>query len=105
MPPPESTTSTGRRTPYANPTISTPTPILTDAVQKYVDTAAGAIATHREAKLVFMQGLVKRILREAYREPTTPPSVGTSLAQSIFGGVPPPSKGPTSIFCDTTQLL
>ena len=55
------------------------------------DTAAEAISTYREAKLVFMQGLVKRILKEAYREPTTPPSVGTSLAQSIFAGVPPPS--------------
>ena len=68
--------------------------LLTDAVQKCVDTAAEAIATHREAKLVFMQGIVKRILREAYREPTTPPSVGTSLAQNVFGGVPPPSRGP-----------
>ena len=55
----------------------TPAPVLTDAVQKCVDTAAEAIATHREAKLVFMQGLVKRILREAYREPTNPPSAGT----------------------------
>ena len=44
-----------------------------------------------------MQGLVKRILREAYREPTTPPSVGTPLAQSVFAGVPPPSK-PTPYF-------
>ena len=31
----------------------------------------------------------KKILREAYREPTTPPSVGTPLAQSVFAGVPP----------------
>ena len=37
---------------------------------------------------------MKRILREAYRQPTTPPSVGTSLAQSVFAGVPPPSRGP-----------
>ena len=57
-----------------------------------------AIATHREAKLVFMQGIVKRILREAYREPTTPPSVGTPLAQSVFAGVPPPSRGPSPYF-------
>ena len=32
-------------------------PVLTDAVQKCVDTAAEAIATHREAKIIFMQGL------------------------------------------------
>ena len=67
-------------------------------VQKCVNTAAEAIATHREAKLVFMQGIVKRILREAYREPTTPPSVGTPLAQSVFAGVPPPSRGPSPYF-------
>ena len=81
-----------------NPTVSTSAPVLTDAVHKCVDTAAEAIATHREAKLFFMQGLVKRILREAYREPTTPPSVGTSLAQSVFAGVPPPSRGPYPYF-------
>ena len=45
-----------------------------------------------------MQGIVKRILREAYREPTTPPLVGTSLAQSIFAGVPPPRRGPPPYF-------
>ena len=83
MPPPRSTTSTGRRTSNATPTVSTPAPVLTDAVQKCVHTAVEAIATHREAKLVFMQGLVKRILREACREPTTPPSVGTLLAQCL----------------------
>ena len=94
MPPPRSTTSTGRRISNANPTVSTPAPVLTDAVQKCVDTAAEAIATHREAKLVFMQGIVKRILREAYREPTTPPSVGTPQAQSVFAGISPPSRGP-----------
>ena len=97
MPPPRSTTSTGRTTSNATPTVSTPTPVLTNAVQKCVDTAAETIATHREAKLVFMQGLVKRILREAYREPTTPPPVGTPLAQSVFAGVPPPSR-PTPYF-------
>ena len=97
MPPPRSTTSTGRTTSNATPTVSTQAPVLTDAVQKCVDTAAEAIATHREAKLVFMQGLVKRILREAYREPTTPPSVGTPLAQSVFAGVPPPTR-PTPYF-------
>ena len=98
MPPPRHTTSTGKRTSNANPTVSTPAPVLTDAVQKCVDTAAEAIATHREAKLVFMQGLVKRILREAYREPTTPPSAGTPLAQSVFAGIPSPSRGPSPCF-------
>ena len=97
-PPPRSTTSNVRRTSNANPTVSTPAPVLTDAVQKCVDTAAEAIATHREAKLVFIQGIVKRILREAYREPTTPPSVGTPLAQSIFAEVPPSSRGPPPYF-------
>ena len=45
-----------------------------------------------------MQGIVKRILRDAYREPTNPPSVGTPLAQSVFAGVPPPSRGPSPYF-------
>ena len=97
MPPPRSTTSTGRTTSNATPTVSTTAPVLTDSVQKCVDTAAEAMATHREAKLVFMQELVKRILREAYREPTTPPSVGMPLAQSVSAGVPPPSR-PTPYF-------
>ena len=66
MPPPRHTTSTGKKTSSANPTVSTPAPVLTDAVHKCVDTAAEAIATHREAKIIFMQGLVKRIVREAY---------------------------------------
>ena len=92
MPPPRSTTSTGKGTSNANPTVSSPAPVLTDADQKCVDTAAEAIAAHREAKLVFMQGLVKRILREAYREPLTTPSVGTPLAQSVFDGVPSPNR-------------
>ena len=98
MPPPRHTTSTGKRTSDANPTVSTLAPVLTDAVQKCVETAAEVIATHREAKLVFMQGLVKRILREAYRERTTPPSVGAPLAQSVLAGVPPPSGGPSPCF-------
>ena len=55
-------TSTGRRTSNVNPTVSTPAPVLTDVVKKCVDTAAEAIATHKEAKLVFMQGLVKEDL-------------------------------------------
>ena len=88
MPPPRHTTSIGRKTSNVNPTVSTPAPVLTDAVQKCVDTAAEAIATHREAKLVFMQGLVKRILREAYRESTNPPSAGTPLV-SLLGFLQP----------------
>ena len=98
MPPPRHTTSTGKRTSNANPTVSIPAPVLTDAVQKCVDTAAEAIATHREAKLVFMQGLLRRILREAYREPTNPPSARTPLAQSVFAGIPSPSRGPSPCF-------
>ena len=98
MPPPESTTSTGRRTSNANPTVSTPAPVLTDAVQKCVDTAAEAIATHREARLIFIQGLVRRILREAYRESTSPPSAGTPLTQSVFTRIPSISRGPYPSF-------
>ena len=98
MPPPRHTTSIGKRTSNANPTVSSPAPVLTDAVQKCVDTEAEAIATHREAKIIFMQGLVKRIVREAYREPTTPPSAGTPLAQSVFAGIPSPGKGPSPYF-------
>ena len=45
-----------------------------------------------------MQGLVKRILREAYREPSIPPSAGTPLAQSVFAGIPSPSRGPSPCF-------
>ena len=37
-------------------------------------------------------------MREAYREPTTLPSVGTPLAQSVFVGVPPPRRGPPPYF-------
>ena len=98
IPPPRHTTSTGKRTSNANLTVSTPAPVLTDAVQRCVDTAAEAIATHREAKLVFVQGLVKRILREAYREPATPPLAGTPLAQSVFAGIPSSSRGPSPCF-------
>ena len=98
MPPPRHTTAIGKTTSNAYPTVSTPAPVLTDAVQKCVDTAAEAMATHREARLIFMQGLVKRILREAYREPTSPPSAGTSLAQSVFAGIPSTSRGPYPSF-------
>ena len=98
MPPPRHTTAIGKTTSNANPTVSTPAPVLTDAVKKCVDTAAEAIATHREARLIFMQGLVRRILREAYREPTSPPLVGTSLAQSVFSEIPSTSRGPYPSF-------
>ena len=93
MTPPGSTTSIGMTTSNANPTVSTPAPVLTDAVQRCVDTAAEVIATHREARLIFMQGLVRRILREAYRESTNPPSVGIPLAQSVLDGIPSTSRG------------
>ena len=93
MTPPRSTTSIGIKTSNANPTVPTPAPVLTDAVQRCVDTAAETIATHREARLIFIQGLVRRILREAYRESTNPPSVGIPLAQSILDGIPSTSRG------------
>ena len=93
MTPPRSTISIGMTTSNANPTVSTPAPVLTDAVQRCVDTAAEVIATHREARLIFMQGLVRKILREAYREPTSPPSVGIPLAQSVIDGIPSTSRG------------
>ena len=98
MPPPRCTTAIGKTTSNANPTVSTPAPVLTDAVQKCVDTAAEATATHREARLIFMQGLVRRILREAHRESTSPPPAGTPLAQSVFAGIPSISRGPYPSF-------
>ena len=93
MTPPRSATVIGKTTSNANPTVSTPAPVLTDAVQRCVDTAVEVIATHREARLIFMQGLVRRILREAYKEPTSPPSVGIPLAQSVLAGIPSTSRG------------
>ena len=98
MPPPRCSTAIGKTTSNANPTVSTPAPVLTDAVQRCVDTAAEVIATHREARLIFMQGLVRRIVREAYREPTSPPSVGIPLAQSVFAGIPSTSRGPYPVW-------
>ena len=93
MPPLRHTTAIGKTTSNANPTVSTPAPVLTDAVQRCVDTAAEVIATHREARLIFMQGLVRRILREAYREPTSPPSFGIPLAQNVLAGISSTSRG------------
>ena len=94
MPPLRHTTAIGKTTSNANPTVSTPAPVLTDAVQRCVDMAAETIATHREARLIFMQGLVRRILREAYREPTSPPSVGIPLAQNVLAGISSTSREP-----------
>ena len=98
IPPPRSTTTIGKTTSNANPTVSTPAPVLTDAVQRCVDTAAEVIATHREARLIFMQGLVRRILRESYRESTNPPSVGIPLVQNVLAGIPSTSRGPYPSF-------
>ena len=98
MTPPRCTTAIGKTTSNANPAVSIPAPILVDAVQRCVDTAAEAIASHREARLIFMQGLVRRILREAYKESTSPPSAGTSLAQSVLAGIPSTSIAPYPSF-------
>ena len=86
MTPPRSTTSIGMTTSNANPTVSTTAPVLSDAVQRCVDTAAEVIATHREARLTFLQGLVRRMLRETYREFPNPPSVGIPTTQSGIDG-------------------
>ena len=86
MTPPGSTTSIGMTTSNANPTVSTTAPVLTDAVQRCVDTAAEVIATHREARLTFLQGLVRRMMRETYREFGNPPSVGIPTTQSGIDG-------------------
>ena len=39
-----------------NPNVSTPAPVLTDAVQKWVDTAAEAIVTHRRSQVSLYAG-------------------------------------------------
>ena len=98
MEPPRCTTAIGKTTSDANTTVSTPALVLTDAVQKCVDTAAEAIATDRQARLIFMQGLVRRIQREAYREYKSSPSAGTPLTQSVFAGIPSTSRGPYPSF-------
>ena len=55
------------------PLYLTPAPVFTDAIQKCVDTAAEVIATHREARLIFMQGLVRRntkgSIQRTYKSP------------------------------------
>ena len=74
----------------ANPTVSTTTPVLSDAVQRCVDTATEAIATNREARINFLQSLVKKMLRETYKEAPTPnpPSVGIPTTQSGINVAP-----------------
>ena len=86
MTPPRSTTSIGITTSNANPTVSTTAPVLSDAVQRCVDTAAEAIATHREARITFLQSLVRKMLRETYKEVPNPPSVGIPTTQSGIDG-------------------
>ena len=88
--PPRSTTSTGMTTSNANPTVSTTTPVLSDAVQRCVDTATEAIATNREARITFLQSLVRKMLRESYKEAPTPnpPSVGIPTTQSGINVAP-----------------
>ena len=92
MTPPRSTTSIGMTTSNANPTLSTTAPVLTDAGQRCVDTAAEVMPTHREARFTFLQSLVRKMLRETYRESTNPPSVGMPLAHST-DGIPPTYRG------------
>ena len=67
MIPPRSTTAIGKTTSNANPTVSTPAPVLTDAVQNCVDTAAEAIATHREARLIFMSRAARYLLNTVFK--------------------------------------
>ena len=88
--PPRSTTSTGMTTSNANPTVSTTAPVFSDAVQRCVDTATEAIATNREARINFLQSLVKKMLRESYKEAPTsnPPSVGIPTTQSGINVAP-----------------
>ena len=93
-----------KTTSNANPTAFTPAPVLTYAVQRCVDTAAEAIATHREARLIFIQGLVRRILREAYRESTSPPFSWDSISTECLCWDSFNQWRIISFFCDTSQL-
>ena len=86
MTPPRSTTSIGMTTSNANPTVSTTAPVLSDAVQRCVDSAAEAIATHREARITFLQSLVRKMLRETYKEVPNPYSIGIPTTQSGIDG-------------------
>ena len=49
-------------------------------------------------QVILYAGNSEEDLEGTCREPTTPPSVGTPLAQSVFAGVPPPSRGPSPYF-------
>ena len=88
--PPTSTTSTGMTTSNAIPTVTTTTPVLTDAVQRCVNTAAEAIATNREARISFLQSLVRKMMRETLKETpnSNPPSAGIPTTQSGINGAP-----------------
>ena len=66
MPPPRRTTAIGETTSNANPTVSTPAPVLTDAVQKCVDTAAETPST----SVHYSSNTVPTIVREAHRSHT-----------------------------------
>ena len=67
-PPPRSTTATGKIPSSTEAIVSTQTPVLTDAVQKCVDTAVEATATNQNVRLYFMQGVMKKMMREIYKE-------------------------------------
>ena len=54
---PESTTAIGKKTSNEEPTASIQTPVLTDVVQKCVDTVAEVIATSQIARLFFIMPL------------------------------------------------
>ena len=88
--PPTSTTSTGMTTSNAIPTVTTTTPVLSDAVQRCVNTAAEAIATNREARINFLQSLVRKMMRETLKETpnSNPPSAGIPPTQSGINGAP-----------------
>ena len=101
MTPPRSTTSIGMTTSNANPTVSTTAPVLSDAVQRCVDTAAEVIATHREARLTFLQGLVRRMLRETYREFPNPLQLGYQLHRVVMMEQ---KLEEYILLCDTSQL-
>ena len=68
MTPPRCTTAIGKTTSNANPTVSTPAPVLADAVQRCVDTAAEVIATHREARTSEkdIEGGIQRIYKSPF---------------------------------------
>ena len=83
----------------ANPTVSTPAPVLTDAVQRCVDTAAEAIATQQRSKInLYARSSEKNTKGKHTGNLQVPPLAGTSLAQSVFTGIPSTSRGPYPSF-------